>query len=417
MKKILFTIITGCIAFQVQAQHLQWFNANYPDAGTEISIDGDGLIGSDAITTKFMNTYAGNKFIEKSVKDGSFTKMGSRSKIGSYLNAGAYMKTRHTHSDDSTETYLKLALRYRTHFNSSFPADLFGLYFYGNKKFAGTQADISDFNYEAIQYQQLQFGYGKIKKSGSSEFEYYGGISFLNGQSYLDISTTRGSIYTQPDGEYADLDIRLESRQSDTTKSNFGSSNGLGASLDLMVSYKMENEIRISLSATDIGMIAWNNKTSYFVVDTTYRFEGLSVNNLFDSLYLDITSEAEFVDGFKEDRKKEGFTSVLPARFQLEVSKPFLDHKLEVYVGVNHFLNADYTPQVIAGGNYFISKSFVAGISAGFGGYTEFSAGITLGADLGHGFIITAGTNYLTGLIDQDNSTAEGGYGSLRFMF
>ena len=175
MKKILFTILIGCIAFKVQSQHLQWFNGNYPDAVREIAIDGDGLIGSDAITTKFMNTYAGNKFIEQSVKDGSFTKMGDRAKIGSYLNAGAYMKLMSKDDTDSTVKNVVLALRYRTHFNSSFPSDLFGLYFYGNKRFAGTQADISDFNYEAIQYQQLQFGYGKIKKSGHSEFEYYGG--------------------------------------------------------------------------------------------------------------------------------------------------------------------------------------------------------------------------------------------------
>ncbi|MBK8876594.1 MAG: hypothetical protein IPN13_23020 [Bacteroidetes bacterium] len=417
MKNILLTAICSMLLMNVNAQHEWPFKNNYTTATTEIGIDANGLIGSDAITTKFMNTYINNEFIEQSVKDGAYTKMDDRSKIGSYLNAGAYMKKMRLFEADSTVRNLTLALRYRTHFNADFPSDLFALYFYGNKRFAGVNADISDFNYEAIQYQQLQFGYGKTKKSGNSEFEYYAGISFLNGQSYLDISTTRGSIYTQPDGEYADLDIRLESRQSDTTKSNFGSSNGLGASLDLMVSYKMENQVKISLSATDIGMIAWNSKSSYFVVDTTYRFEGLTVNNLFDSLYLDITSEAEFIDGFKEDRKKESFTSVLPAKFQLQVSKPFMEDKLMAYASVNYFLNADYTPQIIAGGSYFFSKSFMAGVSAGFGGYTEFSAGIHVGADLGHGFILTAGTDYLTGLINQDNSTAEGGVGSLRFVF
>ncbi|MBK6641630.1 MAG: hypothetical protein IPG39_10520 [Bacteroidetes bacterium] len=89
MKNILLTAICSMLLMNVNAQHEWPFKNNYTTATTEIGIDANGLIGSDAITTKFMNTYINNEFIEQSVKDGAYSKMGDRSKIGSYLNGTA----------------------------------------------------------------------------------------------------------------------------------------------------------------------------------------------------------------------------------------------------------------------------------------------------------------------------------------
>lgn len=413
--KLFITI--SIIAFNHSKLPAQWydvFGRNYPDSKHEAGFAADYFISSDAVTVEFQNTYLNDNFIDNDLKDQTFKKMNGEPVLGSGLDAG-FFYTRRSERKEGNSWFINV--RHRQHYNSTFTPDLFGLYFYGNKMYAGKTADLSDLNYLNIRYNQFQ--YGVIKKLGkdSSGWTFRGGVSFLLGENYLDIKTDRGSFYTHPEAEFVELDIYLESKQSDSTNTGFGKVNGIGGSVDLGLQYLKEGKYILRFGIRDAGIIAWNNKSTAFEIDTLYRFEGELIENFFDSLFLDIKSEGEFTDGFKENRKEEGFTTMIPLRAEFTYGRFIIPDKLTVWASADYIFNADYTPLIQLWNDYYISGRFMAGISFRYGGYAELGAGLHLAADLGKGFILQAGTSYISGFISSSSATAQGGHIGFRKKF
>lgn len=417
MKKFFFASALIGLTIHANAQLSTIFEINYPDSKSVFGIEADYRINSNAITSAFTNAYVFGNFIDKDLKDGSLDKMKDANRLGSAFNGGLYYRHR-------TENFLGLknssyffSLKERTFFNTDFPKDLFHLYFYGNKPLAGQTADISDFNYRSIQYEQLQFGIMKEVQKENLSFGYSIALSVLNGQRFLEIKTSRGSLYTQQDAEFIDLNLQLEARESDSTNSSFGATNGIGTSADLEFHFSVEDNFTIRFSAKDIGFIAWNNKSTSFQVDTNYHFEGVVVNNLLDSIYLDLKSEDDFKNGFIENKKSESFSTSLPIYFNLNFEKTLVPDKWIVTLGTDYFLNSDYLPLVYLKGNYYFNNKTHAGISFQYGGYGGFHTGLYFDKDLGKGYIVSLGSAYIDGYIIPSSSTGQGAYATIKKVF
>jgi hypothetical protein len=407
---VFFTVHAG-------AQTSTLFESNYPDKKNSIGIDANYFINSNGVTTEFTNAYLNSKFLDADIKEGSLKKMKDKNTLGSELNGGIYYRYGSKKSSDTCRVSHFFSLKERTHFTTKFPKDLFELYFYGNKPFAGASADISNFNYRSLQYQQLQFGMMHETRKDDKEFGYAVALSVLNGENFIEIKTTTGSLFTDADAEYIDMTLHLESKQSDSTHKSFGSSNGLGASADFELHYGEKNKYNIRFSANDIGMISWNKKSFLFEVDTSYHFEGVVVNNLFDSLYLDLKSEQDFKEGFKENKQSKSVTTALPFRFNLSYERTITPEKLTMALGAEYILNSDFIPLISLTTNYFISSRFHAGIILQYGGYGGFHGGIHFDKDFGKGFILTAGTAYLDGYVMPSSSTGQGAYAGIKKIF
>ncbi|MEP7169629.1 MAG: DUF5723 family protein, partial [Bacteroidota bacterium] len=228
---------------------------------------------------------------------------------------------------------------------------------------------------------------------------------------------TNGSLFTQADGEYVDMNLHLEQKQSDSTHQSFGSSNGLGAAADIEFNLGVKNKYKIIFSAKDLGVIAWNKKSSSFEVDTNYHFEGVVVNNLFDSLYLDLKSENDFKDGFKENKQSKSFTTVLPLRLNLSYEQTIKPDELTAELGIEYYFNSDFIPLAKLTTNYFFSSRFHAGIFLQYGGFGGFHGGVHFDKDFGKGFILAIGTAYLDGYIIPSSSAGQGGYAGVKKIF
>jgi uncharacterized protein DUF5723 len=412
----LFLITSAFALIVIQPSYSQFyplFSNNYPDSKSELGFVTDYFIGSDAVTVEFQNTYLNDNFIDNELKNKSFDKMDDRSVLGSGLNSGFYFKK--SMADKENKSWYA-SVRHRQHYNSNYTSDLFGLYFYGNKPYAGETADLSDLNYLNLRYNQLQFGFitSTVKEDMRWDFMY--GFSALLGQEYLDIKTGRGTFYTQPDGEYIEMDMLLESKQSDSTNTGFGSVNGLGASIDFMAQLTKEGKYHLRFGISDAGFISWNSNSTSFTVDTLYNFEGTLVENFFDSLFLDIQPQDDFSDSFKKDRKQEGFTAMIPLKLNVAYGR-ILSEKLTVWASADYIVNADYVPLFQLRGDYLFSSRFMGGASVRYGGYAELGVGLHLGVDFGKGIILQGGTSYLLGYINSSSSTAQGATIGLRKIF
>jgi hypothetical protein len=410
----LATAALALFSFSLHAQVRHDFRINYPDSRCSAGLTGDYLIASDAVTVAFQNAYLNNEFIDTDLKDASLDNIEDRAVMASKYAAGGFFQKRKKENPDD---YWFAAIRHRSHYNTAFTKDLFGLYFYGNKPYAGQTADMSDLNYRSLTWQQFQFGMNKRLQADSNYWDITGAVSFLNGQDYMDFTTGRGTFYTHPEGEYIEMDMYLESRQSDSADYSFGASNGLGASLDLMATYNRKDNYYVTFGIKDAGFIAWNSSSFQYTVDTLYKFEGAVVDNFFDSLFLDISTEEDFVNGFIQDYQSGGFTTMIPLWVGAEFGKQFLEGTLTGYLGADYYVESDYTPHIKAGAEYKFNKHIVAGAAFHLGGYAKFGWELYGGFDLTGGLIMNVGTSYLGGFIAPESSTAQGAYMSLVKLF
>ncbi len=392
------------------------FEENYPEARVVAGLYADYFVASDAITVEFQNAYLRGDFIDAELKDRSLEKHDDRNRVASVVNGGAFVRWRTERFLGMDSLQLFAGLHYRSHFSSRYPRDLFHTYFYGNRPFEGETADLSDFRYLQVIYQQLQFGIMRSIPAGKGRVQYAASLSFLNGQDYLEITTTDGALYTHTDAEYLDLNLSLEARQSDTLNQDLGSMSGLGLSASGQAWYEVEDDFSITIAVTDMGVISWNADASSFEVDTNYHFEGVLVDNLLDSLYLDLKSETEFKEGFKKNRSGGSFAAAIPATVSLAFTKHF-NGLLSVSAGGNWILDGTAIPRGFVTGQWRFGMFVRAWMQFSYGGYSGMGMGVGFDADLGGGFVLSAGAPYLNGYLTRSTGTAQGGFAGLKKIF
>ena len=247
------------------------FESNYSSSKSSFGITGDVLYGSDCITAKFANYYILGGFLDP-IKSNVSSRLGSNNYFGFDLDGGLY----YTHKLD---TFLRipvksyyLAIKDRYHTDAVFPKDLFNLTFFGNEMYAGKTADLSNIKENYLHYQQVQFGLIKEYPVYMGSYTVGVSISGLKGQSSLNISTGSDSLYTQIAGEYLNFTENFNSKQSDTSGSNYSSFNGWGLSTDFFVSFHDSlSNFTVRLDVQDLGFINWF-KAIQNNIDTSFQF-------------------------------------------------------------------------------------------------------------------------------------------------
>ena len=96
-----------------------------------------------------------NGFITNEMKDAVSSKLKSKNQFG----AGFRYEFSYRHRPDSMfgleNSYYQVGFRDIYHLDSRFNKDVFELYFRGNKNFAGKSADLGNFEFKQLFYQQL----------------------------------------------------------------------------------------------------------------------------------------------------------------------------------------------------------------------------------------------------------------------
>ena len=409
------------ISFQAKAQWVHDLKLLQYDSDTLplIRLDFDYAISSNAITNKFISAYAGNDFIDKDLKDDVFDRLKSRNRIGSELNTGIAYRSKTYHSKTKTDAaslQWTIALKHRVLFSSSFSDDLFGLYFYGNKKYENQNANINHFTFNYQQFQQLQLGAVSRSVKPIASYTSFFGLSFLNGQDYLAIQTDRGNLFTATDATAINLDLALTARQADTLSRKLGTMNGAGFSIDYGLRVDI-NKWKLSFQFSDLGFIGWNKKTSHINVDTTYHFEGVEVQNVLDSIYIEIKSDQEFKNGITGATEYKKFSQTLPLLFQLSAERLVFKEKIRAYSTLGYRVNTGMNPQLLLGVDYIFTPRFYTGIIIQLGGYSNLHAGLRAGLMMNKGWMFFAGTNYVDAVLIESNSGGIGGSVSVQKTF
>lgn len=384
-----------------------------------ITLASEFYFGSTAITGKFFDYYYLGKFIDTKLKNDVSSRLKlTNNRLGAGFNASLIYTYRIKDTNRVKSIYFA-GIGTRNFAESNFSGDLFDLYFRGNKSFEGETVDFKDFHFRLYQYQKLTWGKLIINPGDSSKVSFGYSGSLLIGQRFNDINVS-GSLFTAPDGEYLDVTASGNLHATDSAHKSIRSFNGYGASIDFYFHYPLSNSVALNLLFSDLGFINWNNKTSVITVDTSYHFEGVEADDLFDfsdtvfsSSSLTDSSQAS---GFLTRHTKQSYSVVLPVKASLELSYAF-DDRISFSL-TDEIMSGDFFRNSVAiGMGWKASSKTIFSARAAYGGYGNFSAGIFASFLVKKQFMLTAGSHALTGLLFPAYFTSQSAFVSLKKYF
>ena len=369
-------------------------------------ITSDFFIASNSMTYELAKTYFLNGFITDAMKDQVSKHLDDRNRLGGEFSTELYFR----HSPDSLFGKKNWSwftgIKNINHVNAAFSRDLFEIYFRGNKNYAGKTADFSGFNYLFLKYQQVQFGLSKLIVNDSATIEAGAAIGFNAGEQLQRIHSVKSDLYTEEIGSYLDVNANVELHTSDSLHKNFGAFNGFGMSTDLFFRETFNKKLFFFVKISNLGFIRWNNRSAEIKADTSFRFEGVDVSDLFsftDTVKATIATDSTVLQPFLNHRKYHTYTLFLPAKIELSYMQLVGHAHMRAGIGMIYFLNADCLPQLHLDVDYSRNKNLIA-FNLSFGGYASFGVGIFYEHHFNHGYNLRCGSNSINSWFDINNS-------------
>ncbi len=270
-----------------------------------------GYLNSNTINNDFVKSFYYGDSIDADMKLGATTKLISANQLGGMSRIGF---TYSYHSlNGVNKPVFSFSVYDRSHLDMKFTDDLFNTIFYGNKMFAGQTAELGNFSIDFLRYQQVRFGWGW--KGDATHGSYGFAFSLLSGEQNISVKMPKADLFTADDGTYIDLDIDMTVDMTDTSRKNFFAQNGSGASIDFYyeMPYVFWNKPgRIRFDVKDLGAIRWNSNSMHYAADSSYHYEGIAVDDLFN---LDSTVSPLNIDNVIDENTtftKKQYTTRIP---------------------------------------------------------------------------------------------------------
>jgi len=383
----------------------------YEKYGTSINLHAEYELNSTAIQNDLIDKFIYGGNIDSATKAHSQKRLQAKNRIGGNYFAGA---TAFFGAKDSKYRFIA-GLKQVELVNASFSDDVFNLGFYGNKMFEGKTANIGNVNINHFKYQEIKLGliWDNIDTTAKLGFS----LSYLKGQSLLQINTGAASIYTASDASQIDFNAHGSVIMSDTGKGKNGIANfnGNGMSAEFFADMPYTSALgpsKFFVSVNNLGFIKWNPNTVYYNADTSYIFKGVTVNNVFqlnDASVKNLTKDS-LVKKLTQHGRQSVSTNLPMSLFILHTinfSKLFA-----LNTGFRYFFNGNYKPYLYAEGQFTLHKNFTATAHIGYGGYGKLSGGVNVEFKMKK-IYVRIGSNAIQGYVLPKQSLGQGLFFSL----
>jgi len=293
---------------------------------------------------------------------------------------------------------------------------------YGNKMYEGKTADFSGLDINYLTFQSIEFGlFKRFQEPTNGYHTLYLGLSFIKGQNYHYMFLENATMYTAPDGEFIDLEMKGSYFGSDSVKADFSTVAGMGASLNFYWAYEdVKHNARFEVSFTELGLISWYENPLNYNADTSMRFEGVEVNDVLNSTQntSDEISKDSVINTVFSDQNNTTFNKALPKQFNLSYTKILLDKKYEATLGTGYIFNANqFMPSFYLNSKFVLDPNFNISLLVAYGGYTNFSLGLATSFKIKKQFRAYIGTTNIIGFILPEKTYSQAVYISLAYSF
>lgn len=380
-----------------------------------------GIMGSYAAGSNgFDNAFAGKLYfgghIDSAMKAHTYGFLYDKNRLGAEAEAGAWFRWRC--KNDSMHRHFA-SFRNRLVVNGAFSSDMFQFAFSGNAPFKGDSIDFAGTRINYYAWKQLQYGYEwNFRRENQSQLALTAAVSVLSGSDFMELDVNNGRLFTDTGTYNLDLKGAYTLRTSDTASTGFGAFNGWGAGLDLGLkmttapgSSPVGDKVVFGLSVTDFSFIAWNNKSRSYSQDTSLQFSGYTfdLDDLQDSTFNTLS-----VDSLSPDARYDSYISYMPWTITLEGHSYYtLKNPSNTWFtggGVRMRQRANATAELYFRQGFIRKEKLAITAEAGYGGYSRWSFGVDVQAQVAAGWWISAGCKQLTAYVLPDQSTGQGAY-------
>jgi len=380
------------------------------------SFEGQSQFFSNSVSTKVLRSFYGNNYIDNDIKESVDY---SKPIYGmNEINGGFQFIWLPDSAKFQAGIYASVGTR---HIRSGYISPAFyELIMFGNKRFAGETANLSDSRMFLCDYQKLSLGITVRLPSDSSLSFASIHISPVKGQRYIETETAATSFYTSETGEMLSLQAQAIYYSSDQNKRRNQDFAGIGLAMGAMLYiYNSDHNFWIYASITDIGHINWKHKSSRTYIDTTLNFNGIYVDNVFsiDSSLFNISSDTlnriieEYTDTMHIRRS-------LPETFYLEAGKLFPAYNLSISGSLQYVSRTGMPwPRLQIATEWNKHKYFMPSIILGIGGSGRFAGGLGLNSNLLPNLMVSITTPDILSFLIPEHSYANGVWLRIRYNF
>ena len=402
--------------------HYFQYNDYKASAGFDLSYD----INSTSITNKFLNKFLFGDHIDAQNKQWMFAGLKPDNTFGADVEGGISFVTFPDTFAGSTNMGLFVKYNKYYHADLSFTRDLFELFFDGNERFAGQEADLSNSSLNLVNYEQLQLGI--LTKFGDDKIKHtFGiGVSLNNGYQNTRIDIKDGKIYTDVNAEYLDFSANYDIYRSDTSTGGSNALKGFGTSANIYYSFITEKKNIFDLELTDFGFITWNKNSQQFSRDTAFHFEGINVDDILNingSIFDNANPDSVFNSYTYADTTMR-YTMMTPACLKISYQYNFSEKTRMEFCFKKKFFS-HYDPFFLVKAQWVPTKNNIISFNFSYGGYGSANPavnhngnfGLEYAHDFGKGMVMIAGTNYINGFIYPYSTTGQGAFITLKKYF
>ena len=384
------------------------------------SIYADYYFASGSITNRLASEYYRAGYISNDMKDDVSKNLFHRNVFGAEFNSNITAAQRLDTLFGSFSGVSFIRISNKAHIHTKFENDLFEIYFRGNKNYAGKKAELGPFQLKSYTYQQLTYGIERSSEKSNNRLIWSTALSLNIGQKYSAYESKGASLYTAPDGSFLDVNLDLRLRSNDSSQSNIGSFNGFGFSGDGMLIIRDAKQNAWSFSASNLGYIKWTKESAEVPIDSSFRFEGIDVTDLFDfsdTIKKEITTDSAYVQAFLTDRRKKSFSDMLPFHLKASYSAQLKPGKLILQIGAEQIFFAEARLRGFSELKYNFKRRHQLALNLSYGGYTFWNVGLGYSGQLGKSWVFTTGTDYLSSILNNGKGLSQGAFVSLEKYF
>lgn len=328
-------------------------------------IDYSGTSIQNAMSDKFI--YGG--FIDESMKDASMSKHRQHNKLGLELNGEIDYRNYQIDKLFNGKYGYYIRGGYGGFASASYTDDLFGLIFYGNRRYNGDTAQFSGTEFTGISFQKL--GFGLITKTLKSSL----GINYYNISNYGDAFFRQGSLISDSAGSQVDLSLDARFQYTPGLKFNKGWGIGLDGDFRFKASWIKERTAFFQAQFKNIGLMHINQVEQY-QVDSSYSYSGLKFNQLYGENQLNFENQDELLDSLGVRKSTRSITGFLPGFVQIgKIVDEHAEQKVQSYFGVRMYTTLAYNPLIFGGAQYKPYSWMKIGVHAIYGGFAKFRMG------------------------------------------
>ena len=180
----------------------------------------------------------------------------------------------------------------------SFSKDLLKLVLNGNFEYQNQTVIFNQTHIRANRYQKYNLQYELNLNQKSLLL----GVSYLKGNHNINLNIYEGSLYTANYGEYIDINYNINGFITDTSNISLFNNNGNGLAVDLALQFDYK-EYEVNLYLEDLGFIKWNKNSISLAADSTFTYNGINVDNIFDyndSIFNNSITNENYINNQKE---------------------------------------------------------------------------------------------------------------------